>query len=228
MPITIFVYLLFVGHFQSQRHQRFNFALKSATSFYFAFLHRRYGEVWLALHSLCLSTCFGIVLRLDLRFGLCGCKSFALVHWVMDAQVVWLAIGLITKRKTDIEQAATPCTACQLVCTPIYIHRNLIRIAINACNSEWLFVSGRRMQHLLIVHKPTIEIAIAWMDTWIMFRLERAFENQFLPNAIVGREVDMFEQLTIQQFVDIAISLLCIDLYRYFFLCIACHTCNGK
>ena len=64
------------------------------------------------------------------------------------------------------------------------------------------------MKHLVVIHEPTIEIAVAWMNARILLRFERTFLNEFLPNTIVGTEIDVFEELSIEHLVNDARGLL--------------------
>ena len=81
---------------------------------------------------------------------------------------------------------------------PVYIHREIKIAGADAVDLERLLVAGWRVQHLMIVHKPTIKVAIARMDARILLGFERALLYQLLPHAIVGTEVDVLKQLSVQ------------------------------
>ena len=60
------------------------------------------------------------------------------------------------------------------------------------------------MKDLFLIHIPSVEIAVARSDAGIMLRFEGALVDQLLPYTVVGGEIDMLEQLSVQHGVDLA------------------------
>ena len=58
------------------------------------------------------------------------------------------------------------------------------------------------MQHHVVVHKPSVEIAVTRMDARILLGLKGAFLYELLPDTIVGTEVDVFKELSIEHLID--------------------------
>ena len=129
----------------------------------------------------------------------------------MYAQIIRCAIGLVAEGKTDIHQSATPTATGQLIGSPVYIHRKIKIAGVDAVNPKRLLVAGWRVQHLLIVHKPTIKVAIARIDARILLGFERALLYQLLPHAIVGTEVDVLKKLSVKHLIDDARRLFALN-----------------
>ncbi len=88
------------------------------------------------------------------------------------------------------------------------------------------------MKHPLIIHEPAVKIAVARRDAGKVFRLERTFVNQLLPHSVVGRKVDVFEQLAIQHLVNDTAWTAALHIYLILLLCSGsdtngyCRNCN--
>ena len=63
----------------------------------------------------------------------------------------------------------------------------------------------------MIVHKPTIKVAIARMDARILLGFERALLYQLLPHAIVGTEIDVLKKLSVKHLIDDARRLFALN-----------------
>ena len=58
------------------------------------------------------------------------------------------------------------------------------------------------MQDHVIIHKPAVKITVARRDAGVLLRLERTAVNHLLPDTVVGAEIDVLEQLSVQHLVN--------------------------
>ena len=66
------------------------------------------------------------------------------------------------------------------------------------------------------------------MDARKLLRFERAFLDEFLPHAIVGREIDVLEELAVEHLVDDARWTLALDADFILALCAGNGRCRQK
>ena len=76
------------------------------------------------------------------------------------------------------------------------------------------------MKYHVIIHVPAVKIAVARRDAGILLRLKRSAVNQFLPDAIVGAEIDVLEQLSVQHLIDDAAGLPALNCNLILVLCL--------
>ena len=203
MPFLILVHLLFRSRSRCQRRKHIHTAPRaSAETLRLAHFHRADGEVGCGVLSFKGSPCSCFISCVNLRLCLSGGKGAALIIGVVYADKIRCAVCLVAESETDIHQSATPTAPCQLVRTPVHIHRQIEVTGFYTVYLKRLFVTGWRMQYHVIIHKPAVEIAVTRMNARILLRLKRAFLYQFLPHAIIGTEIDVLKKLSIELFVD--------------------------
>ena len=83
------------------------------------------------------------------------------------------------------------------------------------------------MQHHVIIHKPSVEVSVTWMNARILLWLERTLLYEFLPYTIVGTEIDVFKELSVEHLVNDARGLLALNRDCVLLLCIGdCSNCQ--
>ena len=202
VPFLLLVDLFLCGRSRSQRHQRVHATGASAEALCLAHFHLTDREVGRRALLLQPCTCSSLVGSVNLRLRLCWRKRAALIIRVVYAYIIRCAVGLVADGETDVHQTATPTASSQLVGTPVHVHRQVKVAGVDTVNLEWLLVAGRGVEHHVIVHIPAVEVTVAWWNARILFRLERTFLNQFLPHTVVGTEIDMLEELSVEHLVD--------------------------
>ena len=218
VPLLALVHLLFCGGSRCQWRQRVHAAGTSSEALHFTLFHLADGEVGCGALLLKSGACSCLVGRVNLRLCLRRSKGAALVIRVVYAYIIRCAVSLIAESKTDVHQATAPTATGQLICTPIDIHGQVEVAGINAVDLERLLVTGRRMKHHIIVHKPPVEVTVTRMNAGILFRFEGSFLYKFLPDTIVGTEIDMLEELSIEHLIDDSRGLFALDCNLIFIL----------
>ena len=206
VPLLVLVHLRFGGWGRCQRCEHIHAPPgSSAEALRLAHFHLADGEV--GGRALLLEGGPRRCLVGSFYLRLCGGKGAALVVRIVYAHIVGRAVGLVAEGETDIHQTAAPTAPCQFVRAPVQVHCQVEVAGADAVYLKRLFVTGRRMQYHVIIHEPSVEIAIARMDARILLRLERALLYQFLPHAVVGTEIDVLEELAVEHLVDDARGL---------------------
>ncbi len=60
------------------------------------------------------------------------------------------------------------------------------------------------MKNLFVISKTPVKISVAWRNAREMFRLKGAFKDEFLPHAVIGREINVLKKLTIQKRINLS------------------------
>ena len=144
VPFLFLIHLLFCGRCRNQRRERTHPASRTSTkAVRLTHLHRADGEIGSRTLLLQGSTGCCFIGRINLRLSLSRSERTPLVIGVVYAYIIRRTVSLIAESKTDVHQTTTPCTPCQLVRTPVDIHREVEVTSRDAINLERLLVTGR-------------------------------------------------------------------------------------
>ncbi len=170
-------------------------------------LHLR-GEGELGAHGLLLGLGerLGLGVGLDLRLGLGQCETLPLVGGIVEPQEVRLAVGLVLHGPAQVQQTAAPAPSGQLVGAPLHVHLDVVAVGVELHQLDGLLVAGGRVQHLVGVGEPAVEVAVARGDAGVVLRLEGAAVDDLLPDAVVGGEIDVLEELAVDERVDVPVD----------------------
>ena len=136
---------------------------------------------------------------LGLRQG----EPLPFVGRIIEAQVVGIRpVRQVLERETQVQQTAAPAPAGQEIRPPLHVHLQVITVRVHHHDRQRLLVARGRVEHVFLVHEPSVEITVPRRNAGIVLGLERPLIDEFLPYPVVRGEIDVLEQLSIQHRVD--------------------------